>query len=66
MSKKARIAKKIRRRGLAKLRKYYIPSELEKDFSDFLCYGMIIRRINPDGTEERLIPIEENYVRKKK
>ena len=58
MSKKARIAKKFRRRLMKELKESF-QTKLESAFSDFLLYGMIIKRRNPDGTEERIIPIIE-------
>lgn len=59
MSKKARIAKKIRRRLMKELKESF-QTELEGAFSDYISYGVIIRKKYSDGTEERIIPILKN------
>lgn len=59
MSKKARKVILLKRRGLAIPKNLIPPIEIDNAFSDFLCYGMIIKRRNPDGSEERVYPITE-------
>ena len=58
MSKKARITKKFRRRLMKELKESF-QTKLEGAFSDYISYGVIIRKQYSDGTEERIIPIIE-------